>query len=108
MQILGYEAKPQKYTVTSEEYSTIRNFCIRFTSHPYFGQFMNGCIVGNTILLCISWYGMDKRLTKITDILNVIFIWIFTTSVVLKLIAYRLLFFSNGWNMFDLFVVSTS
>jgi hypothetical protein len=44
----------------------------------------------------------------VTDTLNVIFIWIFTFALVVRLIAFQQYYFRDPWNIFDLFVVLTS
>jgi hypothetical protein len=44
----------------------------------------------------------------VTDTLNVIFIWIFTFALVVRLIAFQQYYFREPWNIFDLFVVLTS
>ena len=63
------------------------------------------CIVANTLVLCLKWYNEPEELQDITDILNYIFAFIFTLEIVLKLIAFGKMFWSDGWNNLDLAIV---
>jgi hypothetical protein len=66
------------------------------------------CIEGNTLVLCLTWYGQDSKVDKITDIINYVFMAIFTIECVLKLVAIRTAYFKEAWNIFDFIVVLTT
>uniref|UniRef100_A0A8D2LK26 Sodium channel protein n=1 Tax=Varanus komodoensis TaxID=61221 RepID=A0A8D2LK26_VARKO len=66
-------------------------------------------------LICLNMVAMmvetDDQAPEKTNILkniNMLFIVIFTSECVLKLVALRYYFFTNGWNIFDLVVVIMS
>ena len=48
------------------------------------------------------------RIGGIVEMLDTIAISIFVVELALKLFAYRLAFFKNGWNIFDLIIVSVA
>uniref|UniRef100_A0A8C3T8K5 Sodium channel protein n=1 Tax=Chelydra serpentina TaxID=8475 RepID=A0A8C3T8K5_CHESE len=67
------------------------------------------------ILICINMITMmvetDDQSTEKTYILNkinVLFVAIFTAECIMKLLALRHYYFTNGWNIFDLSVVIVS
>lgn len=68
-------------------------------------MFIMVCIVFNTAVLCISWYGMSKKTNQMTTLFNYVLIGIFTTEFVLKTIAYGRHYFHDNWNRFDFLVV---
>lgn len=57
---MGYEAKPVVKLTTSENFSKIRNWAIKVVLHKIFELFIMMCIVGNTLVLCLMWYGQSK------------------------------------------------
>lgn len=63
-----------------------------------FDQFIMACIVLNTIVLCFKWYNEPEDLVRVTDIINYVFAVIFTLEIILKLIAFGKMFWSDGWN----------
>nr|XP_025039134.1 sodium channel protein type 5 subunit alpha-like isoform X2 [Pelodiscus sinensis] len=67
------------------------------------------------VLICLNMITMmvetDDQSTRKTNILNKInmfFVAIFTTECIVKLLALRRYYFTNGWNIFDLSVVIMS
>ncbi|KAM9163519.1 sodium channel protein type 5 subunit alpha-like [Pangshura tecta] len=67
------------------------------------------------ILICLNMITMmietDDQSSEKTDILskiNVFFVAIFTVECIMKLLALRHYYFTNGWNIFDLSVVIVS
>ncbi|XP_062982341.1 sodium channel protein type 5 subunit alpha-like [Elgaria multicarinata webbii] len=67
------------------------------------------------ILICLNMVAMmveaDNQSPEKTNVLkkiNILFIALFTTECVLKLVALRYYYFTNGWNIFDLVVVIMS
>jgi len=81
---------------------------IQIVMHRFFDPFILICIVGNTLVLCVTWYGQDSMINKITDVINYVFMAIFTIECVIKLVAYRTVYFKESWNIFDFFVVLTT
>ncbi|XP_039379416.1 sodium channel protein type 5 subunit alpha-like isoform X6 [Mauremys reevesii] len=67
------------------------------------------------ILICLNMITMmietDDQSSEKTDILhkiNLLFVAIFTVECIMKLLALRHYYFTNGWNIFDLSVVIVS
>ncbi|MBE1285997.1 MAG: ion transporter [Rhodobacteraceae bacterium] len=78
----------------------------RFLESPGFGRFITAVILVNAVLL-----GMETSPTlmakagSIITLLDKICLAIFVVEILLKLISYRLRFFTNGWNLFDFVIV---
>lgn len=66
---------------------------------------MLSCIFVNTVFLALSWYGQSAEWVYILDIINYVFLAIFAFEALLKLYSFRLRFFRDNWNIFDLFIV---
>jgi energy-coupling factor transporter transmembrane protein EcfT len=66
------------------------------------------CIVGNTITLMIQWYGQTNGVNNVLNVINYVFMAIFTIECVLKLIALKKVYFKEAWNIFDFTVVVTT
>ncbi|XP_067824058.1 sodium channel, voltage gated, type V-like, alpha b isoform X1 [Heptranchias perlo] len=62
----------------------------------------------NMVTMMVETDDMDKYTQGILNIINEIFIVLFTTECVLKMIALRQYFFTIGWNIFDFVVVILS
>lgn len=54
---MGYEVKPVAKLITSQNFSKIRNWAIKVVLHKAFELFIMICIIGNTVVLCLMWYG---------------------------------------------------
>ena len=50
-------------------------------------------------------YDMKEDMESICNILNYIFMFVFTTEAVIKIYALRFEYFYDGWNLFDFTVV---
>lgn len=66
------------------------------------------CIVLNTGFLAMEHHGMSESIRQALNIGNKVFTSIFTFECFLKLLALSKDFFNNGWNNFDLIIVSAS
>ncbi|BFZ07043.1 hypothetical protein BsWGS_10081 [Bradybaena similaris] len=65
-------------------------------------------IMLNMLTMMFEYHGMSKEMKDILGIVNLIFIAIFTTECVLKLIGLRWYYFKVPWNVFDFVVVVLS
>lgn len=63
------------------------------------------CIILNTAVLAVKWYMMPESVISVVEILNYIFMVIFTIEAIVKIIAMRSKYFLDGWNIFDFSVV---
>ncbi|KAK5648632.1 hypothetical protein RI129_003524 [Pyrocoelia pectoralis] len=75
---------------------------------PLFELFITVCIVLNTMFLALEHHGMSASVHRALDIGNKVFTSIFTLECTMKLMALSKDFFKNGWNIFDLIIVSAS
>ena len=60
----------------------------------------------NTIVLAFRWFDEPDVVVGITEILNYIFMTIFTFEAIFKLIALKSAYFSDSWNVFDFVIVA--
>ena len=75
---------------------------------PLFELTITLCIVLNTGFLAMEHHGMSESIRQALNIGNKVFTSIFTFECFLKLMALSKDFFNNGWNNFDLIIVSAS
>ncbi|CAG5099653.1 Similar to NaCP60E: Sodium channel protein 60E (Drosophila melanogaster), partial [Cotesia congregata] len=116
----GVKTKKQMYTLPPEYLSHIvviddlpdRNCdkCIQccVVRDPLFELTITLCIVLNTGFLAMEHHGMSENVRQALNIGNKVFTSIFTFECFLKLLALSKDFFNNGWNNFDLIIVSAS
>ncbi|XP_051465127.1 sodium channel protein type 5 subunit alpha-like [Apus apus] len=62
----------------------------------------------NMISMMVETHEQSETKTNILNKINILFVAVFTTECVLKLVALRQYYFSNAWNIFDLVVVIMS
>lgn len=84
---MGYSAKPQFKVTVKPEFSWIRCNTIKIVQHSLFDRFIMVCIVGNTLVLMLTWYGQTSDVNYVTNAINYVFMAIFTVECLLKLIA---------------------
>ena len=63
------------------------------------------CIMLNTVVLALNWFDEPEIVPSITEVLNYIFMTIFTLEAIMKIIAMRKAYFADSWNLFDFFIV---
>ncbi|KYN06988.1 PREDICTED: sodium channel protein 60E-like [Cyphomyrmex costatus] len=85
-----------------------RIICIKVVRDPLFELMITLCIVLNTGFLAMEHHGMSESIRQALNIGNKVFTSIFTFECFLKLLALSKDFFNNGWNNFDLIIVSAS
>ncbi|KAK7938670.1 hypothetical protein WMY93_001996 [Mugilogobius chulae] len=62
----------------------------------------------NMVAMMVETAEQSEEKTKVLHVINAIFIVIFTGECLLKMIALRQYYFTNGWNVFDFIVVILS
>ena len=97
-----YKISPQKVFKSTQRISKL---CYQLTSWKVFQYFIFVCILLNSLFLGLNWYGQSQVQIDRIEIANKILVGIFTLEIVLKVVAHRLDFFKDGWNLFDLTVV---
>jgi hypothetical protein len=85
VQIMSYSAKPQIRPVANrKDICCFEKLCISITNNSYFDTFIMICILLNTVTLAWTSYGQSPKVEKVTDLLNYIFMAIFTLEAIIK------------------------
>ncbi|XP_020294846.1 sodium channel protein 60E-like isoform X2 [Pseudomyrmex gracilis] len=94
--------------VDYEGWLRFQNCLYKVVRDPLFELMITLCIVLNTGFLAMEHHGMSESIRQALNIGNKVFTSIFTFECFLKLLALSKDFFNNGWNNFDLIIVSAS
>ena len=87
--------------------NALRAFCFRTTTNRWFEYSIIGCILINSLLMATEYYHMSQDYSDLLELLNLIFVWIFTIEIVMRLVAlFPEAFFSDNWNIFDFGIVT--
>lgn len=86
----------------------IQRFFFAVVTNQKFDIFIMIVIMLNMILMGLEHYEQSDEFENALYVVNTVFIGIFTTECVLKLISLRLYFFKQAWNVFDFVVVVVS
>lgn len=62
----------------------------------------------NMIQMAVDHYGQTQMVTDILDMLNILFVVIFTLEAIVKIVGLRWHYFTQPWNIFDFIVVIIS
>lgn len=77
--------------------------------NSWFDYFILACIILNTIIMAINWYNCPPSLLNALEYTNYFFTAVFTFEALVKIIAFSVRgYFSQGWNIFDFFIVIIS
>jgi len=78
-------------------------------SSSNFEYFILGCIVLNTIFLCMEYYDAPKTYKSFLNVGNNVFVGIFTLEAILKILAHGFSYYWHiDWNKFDFIIVLLS
>lgn len=81
----------------------------KFVEGRLFQNFILIVIVLNAAIMGVQTAsGLPDSFRQILSVVDAICLWIFVAELLLKLTAYRMRFFRDGWNLFDLLVVLLS
>ena len=94
-----------KPTVDWVNITKFRNWCIILTEHRFFDLFIMICILANTFILGFNWYMQPESYKDPIEVINYIFMAIFTIEAIVKIIAQKKEYFRDNWNLFDFTVV---
>ncbi|CAF3279088.1 unnamed protein product [Rotaria socialis] len=106
--------KTRAYSYLSERHqrdndSTVTAAVAFFVLDAFVDLFITICIILNTLFMALDQPGQSEKMTRILTTGNYVFTTIFTTEAILKIIAMRPVnFVKDGWNVFDLFIVTLS
>ena len=98
-----YQSVPQK--LNRESGNKCRNICNKVAESSAFHAFIFTSIVLNSICLSITWYREPEQLVIVMEWVNIVFTLIYTVEMVIKIIAYKMKYFHDGWNVFDFMIV---
>ncbi|TMW67789.1 hypothetical protein Poli38472_007461 [Pythium oligandrum] len=84
----------------------LRGLVFDIVKRRRFEWFIMICIIVNTVLMAVQYFGQPTVLTEVIGGINEAFAVIFSLEAVLKIIAYGRAYFVDKWNQFDLFVVA--
>jgi len=74
--------------------------------HPFFDPMIMGCIVLNTLTMCLEYYGAPPNYNKVLDGLDTFYIVVFTVEALIKITGLGWFqYIRNSWNKFDFFIV---
>ena len=73
--------------------------------HPWFEWFIMYCIVFNTIIMAMEFFGQTEVYGRFLSTMNTVFAMIFTVEAIVKITALRRKYFADSWNRFDFVVV---
>lgn len=80
----------------------------RFVNHPKFQQGIFAIIFVNICCLVTETYDMSESWSRTIQIMDIVFVALYSIEIGLKFVAYRLMIFADTWNVFDAFVVLLS
>ncbi|CAF3828874.1 unnamed protein product [Rotaria sordida] len=109
--IILYQDKPQIKCVSPIEIlptQQLNRISIQ-SKNAFVDLFITICIVLNTLFMALDQPGQSEKMTRILTAGNYVFTSIFTIECILKIIAMTpAKYLKNGWNTFDLIIVSVS
>ncbi|XP_052566743.1 sodium channel protein 60E isoform X4 [Culex pipiens pallens] len=94
--------------VSYERWLQFQNCLYKIVKDPLFELGITLCIVLNTLFLALEHHGMNQNVRDALEYGNRVFTSVFTLECILKVVALSKDFFSCGWNIFDLIIVSAS
>ncbi|XP_070542290.1 sodium channel protein 1 brain-like isoform X2 [Ptychodera flava] len=86
----------------------VQSFVYNIIMDPLVDVFITFCIILNTLFLAMDHHGISKEWESVLFFGNYVFTAIFTIECVMKIMALDAAYFKNGWNVFDLFIVTVS
>ncbi|KAJ8254549.1 hypothetical protein COCON_G00211610 [Conger conger] len=98
--------KPQKPIPRPQ--NCLQGMVFDFITKQFFDIFIMVLICLNMVTMMVETDDQSHEMEEILHKINLVFIVIFTTECVLKMIALRQYFFTIGWNIFDFVVVILS
>ena len=81
--------------------NVFRSWCFSIASSPKFDIAVLITILLNTLIMCIKWPNMDRRISLTVEIMNQVCSALFIIEAILKIIAFGRRYFIDGWNKFD-------
>lgn len=70
-----------------------------------FEAFIMSCIVLNTIVMAMSYFGQGQHYETALENINYVFAGIFTIEAIIKILGLKVHYFYDNWNVFDFAIV---
>uniref|UniRef100_A0A5K3EQY3 Sodium channel protein n=1 Tax=Mesocestoides corti TaxID=53468 RepID=A0A5K3EQY3_MESCO len=83
----------------------VSRWIFKIISNRKFDLFILGMIGLNTLIMCFEHHRQPESMKEAMEIVNKVFIIIFTCEFALKLIGQRWYYFKDPWNVFDCCIV---
>jgi len=94
--------------IHSNKIKKIRKISYIIVTNKFFNGLVNILIFFNIMIMCFSHLGQDKYFTDFQSYFFYFSSIIFIFEMIMKIIAYKSLFFIDSMNIFDLFIVICS
>ncbi|KAL0966557.1 hypothetical protein UPYG_G00296740 [Umbra pygmaea] len=98
--------KPQK--PIPRPMNILQGFLFDLVSQQAFDITIMMLIIVNMVTMMVETNDQSARMETILNKINLVFIVIFTTECLMKIVALRCYFFTVGWNIFDFVVIILS
>ncbi|XP_061443234.1 sodium channel protein type 5 subunit alpha-like [Rhineura floridana] len=85
-----------------------QGFLFDIVNKQAFDIFIISLILLNVVIMAVEHEGQEQGAKNLLDIINNVFVTIFTGECIIKMLALRLYFFKDYWNIFDFVVVILS
>eukprot|EP00854_Cymbomonas_tetramitiformis_P017021 gene17021-20238_t len=92
----------------STKYQKFTREVARVISDEWFDTFITGSIFMNTFCLALVYHEMSDGYAEGLEVLEFVFLFIFTTEMLLKMIGLGGMYFHSGGNLFDMCIVIPS
>ena len=86
----------------------IQLFFYELTKSQKFDIAIMVLIMLNMITMAIEYEDQPEAYSEALEWINIVFIILFTSECIMKLLGLRLYYFKEPWNVFDFFIVITS
>ena len=102
-QEIARRLRPQKKRVRPEE--AIPGLLFDICFHSWFEWFIMWCIIANTIIMGMEFFGQSELYGNFLEAANTLFAMVFTVEACIKLSALGWKYFDDAWNKFDFLIV---
>ena len=97
--------------VRDSDFEQFREICGKAVNNQFVFRFIIGLIIINSITMGVATFDSvqnNQSLLTLFETLDTVFLVIFTVELVLQFIYHGFVFFTQGWLLFDLIVISLS
>lgn len=86
----------------------LRKLCFRVAQSPTLKTIIMGCILLNTFIMALTYFGQDNLYKDAIDTSSYAFGLVFTVEAAVKIIGLGKYYWKDSWNIFDFVIVLTS